>query len=1612
MRNNFLNSQDLPQSPAHSNTRENEKRDLIRKEILAKDPSPHYSDDLGSLENFENDLLENNLEVQKITERLNERQSLDINKMSLIKGYDNNKNVTGSANNISDLLATNPKIPAAETEGRNKLIEKIIEKQEKRTEKQEKPEKRTEKQEKRTEKTIGKPEKTIEKPQKPIDKPTKAMITNRNVEVIETFGSNPHLSKEDLEELISPSEKSSPNKASPLPIEPEEYREYVVARTKIESSWLINKDEINYFLYLLNSFFLLKCENYLENPQKIPKIPEETKEKNEKPMEKSQKTGENYEEMIKGYPEDIRRLIGFLRKNLKITHFATSKDLVLDRNTFILTVEKQVLMLKRGKRFNTIQQRIAVIPPFCGYQDEAMRKLAFSQKKNAKNQKKFGFPLKVYHFSRTQPSNMSLYSSSSQGKLPSNSQARLAPNSEGFDSDRPKSRPPGHISISIPSESKFDSFLKINKAVPWPSSSRTTTVSFRVDLVFDNRKTPVSLFFDKKEDCEKVYNLMLLKRTINDKLDLMGFFRKRAAAFYLGMALTIRMGIRKLISLKPAGQASPNRREGDSKILRIFDDRDAEKNSPETVSSRKKGGGASNIDVERKENRISEIMEDLDERRPEQRMNLEPKVVVNFEANLELKEKLRVLRNSPVLNHVTAHFLGDFISKWLTAASKAQETSNFSEKKLIITVKKLEIPQKLCFYKPKLDVSLEISSSNPPPPKEKSSAKLKKQADKKPPIPLSKATVEKSFELHIDSRSSSSLKSFNILGFLEKTSSNPPDISSMLAANDTVILWKPGAEAKLALIPEKGQRISAVFEAYDEGGFSFLSNLAQNLDSDPKNKEKFITHSLKIDLTDTLEEVTVNSEVRSCFLALQPLFSKAATGSEELVDRLLLELEISNDFQAKTVNFSKVLIAKDPIFKVPLSSNRCFLNPKFLTNPETLSYIEKSNILDFEEKFAIFRDFSDSRLVLKVRERLDSKKQELIAKSYIKSCSGFLKIARGLPEFSEVFDKLGSESAEYLNEFITGLAARGLPNEARLLSYLSQRKKGFIEKVVQMTKEYIRIGYGRKKELASDQLTRRLEVSTVSSEELMAILEEICRNDDQTNVRLFKSEFLYFFQFFESSRLLNKASAFKILWTLDFLFTKVLNRPLILTKELFLILSDIFVLFNSNFPFFPLETIVHSPNPVAEVFLLLSLIVYYPLSRYNLLNSPPQTPKNFQSSALPLANDFKGLKGDIVLLREYLREKLPDQYKHFELGAGNPIGMEPQFSAAFGSLCSSLNLRKDLLFRLWDIFLNIEAFESLRKNSFDDSREVDVAISESVKVYIIAFIIAGIKRTARFEGTTRDFGEFVRRMGLILDLIEDIDEFINEMLFERLEIIEFMGKKGHILLELENQHLQGFQKKSAFLRASRKTMGTMGFSLGSLQNYMHQWANTLELELDGTGKMRILHVFLHFLNIYHNTGSENSIILELFYEKSSFYFSFLNSDERRVRLGFYEKMRVNPRNQEAFLRVFESSEKMPEKIDNKFKSQLKLLRFATINLRNLRPNTIESQFYRLNCKEPSYNFAASEAFISVLIEEESEFKAKPFVFPTYSKITVGNSKNTVATNSKGINLNSAYFRSI
>ena len=294
MRNNFLNSQDLPQSPAHSNTRENEKRDLIRKEILAKDPSPHYSDDLGSLENFENDLLENNLEVQKITERLNERQSLDINKMSLIKGYDNNKNVTGSANNISDLLGTNPKIPAAETEGRNKLIEKIIEKQEKRTEKQEKPEKKTEKHEKRTEKTIGKPEKTmekfekyektiekpektiekpektIEKPQKPIDKPTKAMITNRNVEVIETFGSNPHLSKEDLEELISPSEKSSPNKASPLPIEPEEYREYVVARTKIESSWLINKDEINYFLYLLNSFFLLKCENYLENPQKIP----------------------------------------------------------------------------------------------------------------------------------------------------------------------------------------------------------------------------------------------------------------------------------------------------------------------------------------------------------------------------------------------------------------------------------------------------------------------------------------------------------------------------------------------------------------------------------------------------------------------------------------------------------------------------------------------------------------------------------------------------------------------------------------------------------------------------------------------------------------------------------------------------------------------------------------------------------------------------------------------------------------------------------------------------------------------------------------------------------------------------------------------------------------------------------------------------------------------------------------------------------------------------------------------------------------------------------------------------------------------------------------------
>ena len=114
----------------------------------------------------------------------------------------------------------------------------------------------------------------------------------------------------------------------------------------------------------------------------------------------------------------------------------------------------------------------------------------------------------------------------------------------------------------------------------------------------------------------------------------------------------------------------------------------------------------------------------------------------------------------------------------------------------------------------------------------------------------------KTLDLKIESRINSLNKSFNILNFLDKST----NISSILASNDTIILWKPASEIKIPIFYEEKSEFWLIFEVYDEGGFSFLSNLAQNLNetTNPDNnannsKEKFITHSIPANFDFILE---------------------------------------------------------------------------------------------------------------------------------------------------------------------------------------------------------------------------------------------------------------------------------------------------------------------------------------------------------------------------------------------------------------------------------------------------------------------------------------------------------------------------------------------------------------------------------------------------------------------------------------------------------------------------------------------------------------------------------------------------------------------------------------
>ena len=78
------------------------------------------------------------------------------------------------------------------------------------------------------------------------------------------------------------------------------------------------------------------------------------------------------------------KFVNFLRKSFKITHYINSKNMVLDRNSYIHSLEKDFFMMKKLERFNTIQikQRIAKIPAFINFIEESMKKVVFLQKKN------------------------------------------------------------------------------------------------------------------------------------------------------------------------------------------------------------------------------------------------------------------------------------------------------------------------------------------------------------------------------------------------------------------------------------------------------------------------------------------------------------------------------------------------------------------------------------------------------------------------------------------------------------------------------------------------------------------------------------------------------------------------------------------------------------------------------------------------------------------------------------------------------------------------------------------------------------------------------------------------------------------------------------------------------------------------------------------------------------------------------------------------------------------------------------------------------------------------------------------------------------------------------
>ena len=1244
-----------------------------------------------------------------------------------------------------------------------------------------------------------------------------------------------------------------------------------------------------------------------------------------------------------------------LQKSLKIQDLANFSNafVELNRGDYLIISKMEVFFQKIGKTFKGIQTRTSIIPPFLTFGEETLQKIAFYQKKSnltKLGEKKYPFPVKISIESldnglsgkpfSNKEFDSNIFSdnkelSMKKGGSSSSERNILKPslkskNLKESSNDQLYSDRPAEITKlkDISNKSK-------NKPVHWPN--KKFGYKYRVILEFRSRKTPVFLYFIEETQAMKVFNFMLFKRILDERFDVQNFFKKKANFFYYQMAKLIAKGISLCNSTQKLKEEPNEKSEKPYPSRKIFDfnDNRYEKEPPVVV----------------KENKI----------------NVEPKIIENFDIKKQTLEIIKKLRVNPLLLLINRRNFSEFFSNWLTKSLENEKTLKlqaYKKKSITLSISNIDIPQKLCFYKPFIDISL-IKLSN-------------------------KAVIlKKTSELKIYKRLEILKTGLNINNLIEYSN----DLSSYLSNNETSILWKPmTANDPLLINSPIDDDMGLLIEIYDEGGYSFLSNMAQNTNLSEENK-KFVTHSLLFPLKNLINSKdTITNEY---FFALNPNFYKS---SNEFIERVIVCMTFYEVLQTMQnidsyEKFQEIRLENntgyfDSLYKTYISYN---FQPKIVKNPEMLKFLEEIDVLDFEEKMEIFQDFSEEKLCRRLRWLLLRRVNELLNKNYLKSC-GFFQNLTNLKNNEDFYNllielKQDPSSLNDSKELLSKLYIKGIPNEYRRLLWGFFKREHFKGLIEIPLKGYLKRGYGVNKDAASDELIKRLQVEGSNERNLYEILENVSREHREIYIeKELKEEFMQDFDeilrrkmFAEGFLERNKEEFHRILALSRFLYEEILEKQLIYSNNLLIILINLYNVISCDYLLFHNKTQKIGNSIEIDVFWIFNTLISNQLLRYFLIETndinPKQTKKSLENykENVFLQNisyfnaDLKGVKGDLILMRQYLKEKLPDFTRLFELGDGSPIPLESLFSQDFLNIFSESGMRHDVLYRIWDLIFGIDVLEvdvsveAEHKNSM-----IDV-----YKCYILGIITVVIRRIYKKWAKFKNYLDFIEKMKLYMLLVEDIDEFIDEVLFERREIKDFLTKKWHIWIDIENEIRVFFKYPNTFNKIIEKFFHS-DLKLAKIYSAIAQKSQDfgiIEYPINEKKINRILHIYLHNMRLFHNSGNENILILEISYEKNTVFFEIFNAENPKIMLEYYEKFQYNPLITEIRLNIYESQEKLPDKPDFTYRNTLKFLKNAIINIQGYSTNLAMTGISRFISKSESYNFATSEINYSIFIED-------------------------------------------